>query len=74
MTTEKERLEALSKSVKYKIEILNEIEKRLIQMRSHAYTAAKAETLQKEREMIQQEVNQLVEEIKLLEQPSTRLS
>ena len=69
--TELEKLEDLLEAVKYKIEILNAIEARLIIMKSLANKSSKSEVLKKERDEMQLQVDNLIREIELLDMEDT---
>lgn len=69
--TELKKLEDLLKAVKYKIEILNAIEARLMIMKSLAYKSSKSELLKKERDKVQLQVDNLLKEIELLDMDDT---
>ena len=72
--SQKQDLERLLSEVKYKISILEEIEKRLVKMKTIATSARSFKVLEDERKAMQVEIDQLIREIGLLEKgPTVRM-
>ncbi len=71
---EKDKLHEILKLVKYRIRILDEIEARLKTMLNYAVRAKEVEIIEKERQAMQREINQLIDEIHLLERNPTEHS
>lgn len=69
--TERKKLEVLLEEVKRKIRMLDAIEERLLDMRNIAIKSSENTILNNERSIMQLEVNNLIQEIKILELDTT---